>query len=308
MPEHAAASTPPPGLGAIAGNDGTFAIVAMDQRNTLRRMFAAAGRPANDDDLRAFKVDVADALSGGATGFLLDPDFGVPAVLDGGALHGDCGLLVAAELPQRQQWNGEPRTARDPARDAAWVAGLGGHALKFLVQLRPDRPRPAGAPDLVAEVLEVVRAVVEDCRAVGLPSVIECLVYRLPGEGPLGDQHRADLILESARLLDQVGPDLLKLEFPGDGRGCERIAQVLSVPWAVLSAGVTFERFSDALRVACEHGGASGFIAGRAIWQEAVGMDRPARRTFLRETGRRRLDACVEAIQGRARPYWHADG
>jgi tagatose-1,6-bisphosphate aldolase len=76
----------------------------------------------------------------------------------------------------------------------------------------------------------------------------------------------------------------------------------------VLSAGVTFERFSDALRIACDHGGASGFIAGRAIWQEAVLMDRPARRTFLRETGRRRLNACVEAIQGRARPYWHADG
>jgi hypothetical protein len=64
------------------------------------------------------------------------------------------------------------------------------------------------------------------------------------------------------------------------------------------------EQFQDVLRIACDHGGASGFIAGRAIWQEAVGMDRQARRTFLRETGRRRLDACVKAIQGRARPYW----
>ena len=305
MSVHAAA-TPPPGLGAIAGDDGTFAIVAMDQRGTLRRMFAAVDRPGEDDELRAFKVDVTDALSGGATGFLLDPDFGVPAVLQGGgALHGRCGLLVAAEPPQRRQWNGEPRTWRDPARDAAWVAGMGGHALKFLVRLRPDRPRAAGEPDLVAEVLEVVHAVVEDCRAVGVPSVVESLVYKLPGEDALDDAHRADLIIEAARLLDEVGPDLLKLEFPGDARGCERIGQALSTPWAVLSAGVAFERFQEALRIACDHGGASGFIAGRAIWQEAIGMDRRARRTFLRETGRRRLDACVEAIQGRARPYWH---
>lgn len=299
------ADTTPPGLGAIAGDDGAFSIVAMDQRNTLRRMFAAVDRPREDDELRTFKLDVTAALSDGATGFLLDPDFGVPAVLDGGALHGRCGLLVAAEPPQRQQWNGEPRTSRDPARDAAWVAGMGGHALKFLVQLRPDRPRAAGEPDLVAEVLEVVRAVVEDCRAVGVPSVVECLVYKLPGEDALSHDHRADLIVESARLLDEVGPDLLKLEFPGDARGCERIAQVLSTPWAVLSAGVAFESFQEVLRIACDHGGASGFIAGRAIWQEAVGMDRQARQTFLRETGRRRLNACVEAIQGRARPYWH---
>src|SRR5919197_3371446 len=104
-----AAATPPPGLGAIAGDDGAFAIVAMDQRGTLRRMFAAVDRPAEDDELRAFKVDVTDALSGGATGFLLDPDFGVPAVLGGGALHGRCGRLVGAEPSKRQQWNGEPR-------------------------------------------------------------------------------------------------------------------------------------------------------------------------------------------------------
>ena len=298
-----AAATSPPDLGAIAGDGGTFAIVAMDQRNTLRRMFAAVGRPGEGGELRAFKVDVTDALSGGATGFLLDPDFGVPAVLDGGALHGRCGLLVAAEPPERRQWNGEPRAARDPARDAAWVAGMGGHALKFLVQLRPDRPRAAGEPDLVAEVLDVVRAVVQDCRAAGVPSVVESLVYKLPGEDALDDDHRADLIVESARLLDEVRPDLLKLEFPGDARGCERIAEVLSTPWAVLSAGVAFERFHEALRIACDHGGASGFIAGRAIWKEAVGMDRQARRTFLKETGRRRLDACVEAMQGRARPY-----
>ena len=33
------------GLAAVAGQDGTLAIVAMDQRNTLRRMLAAVSRP-----------------------------------------------------------------------------------------------------------------------------------------------------------------------------------------------------------------------------------------------------------------------
>jgi tagatose-1,6-bisphosphate aldolase len=38
--------------------DGIFAIIAMDQRNTLRRMFAAVGIEATDEDMRTSKADV----------------------------------------------------------------------------------------------------------------------------------------------------------------------------------------------------------------------------------------------------------
>ena len=38
-------------LADIANPDGIFAIIAMDQRNTLRRMFSAVGIDATDDDL-----------------------------------------------------------------------------------------------------------------------------------------------------------------------------------------------------------------------------------------------------------------
>ena len=42
--------------------DGVFAIIAMDQRNTLRRMFQAVDLDASEDDLRTVKADVARAL------------------------------------------------------------------------------------------------------------------------------------------------------------------------------------------------------------------------------------------------------
>ena len=67
-------------LADIADDDGTFAIIAMDQRNTLRRMFDAVGEEATPEVMAQAKVDVAANLSPGATGLLLDPDFGVPAV------------------------------------------------------------------------------------------------------------------------------------------------------------------------------------------------------------------------------------
>jgi tagatose 1,6-diphosphate aldolase/sulfofructosephosphate aldolase len=294
------------GLDRIATPDGTFAIVAMDQRNTLRRMYEAAGLTPDPGDMVALKADIARALSPSASALLVDPDLGVPALAGDGVLAPGCGVLVAAEPAEKQSWQGEPRATRDPSLDAAWVRGHGGDALKFLVQLRAGRPHRAGGPDLVEELLEVVRAVVADCRAAGVPSVVENLVYRLPGEEALTGDARAEAVVESARLLDGLGCDLLKLEYPGSPAACRRLADAVTGPWAVLSAGVPFDDFLDAVRVSCDEGGASGFIAGRAFWKEAVALPGPQRAPFLAEHGRPRLDACVAALAGRARPWREA--
>ncbi|HYQ64692.1 hypothetical protein [Actinophytocola sp.] len=293
-------------LDAIAGEDGVFSIIAMDQRNTLRRMFTAAGREATPEAMRAAKVDVARALTPTASGILLDPTIGVPSVLDAGALATDCGLLIAAEPESRGNFNGEPRASRTAEQGAEWVRGLGGHAVKFLVQLRPGRPHLSGQPDLAEEVLDVVRAVVADCRAAGVPSVVENLVYQLPGEEPLTPQQREDLVVEAARKLDEIGPDLLKLEYPGSPKGCRRIAATVHGPWAVLSAGVAFEEFQNVLRISCDEGGASGFIAGRSVWKEAIGLEGKDRQEFLDTVARPRLDDCLAAVTGRARPWREA--
>jgi tagatose-1,6-bisphosphate aldolase len=160
-------------LADIASADGVFAIIAMDQRNTLRRMFEAVGIEASEEDLRTAKADVARALTPAASGMLLDPTFGVPAVTETQALAPGCGLLVAAEPSSRDSYNGEPRTRRDPELNARWVSKQGGDAVKFLVQLRADRfvAKPA-EPDLAAEVLDVCQQIVTDCASEGLPSVI----------------------------------------------------------------------------------------------------------------------------------------
>jgi tagatose-1,6-bisphosphate aldolase len=299
--------TPPPGAGlaSIARPDGTLAIVAMDQRNTLRRMLTAVGRPTEPDELRAFKVDVIRALSPSASGVLLDPEFGVPAVREANALAEGCATLVAVEPAERDVWEGEPRARRDPERNAAWVTGMGGDAVKLLVQMRPDRPRRAGEPDLVAEVVDVVRAVVADCAAEGVPSVVETLLYALPGEDPLTPRRRGELIAESARILTEVGPDLLKLEYPGDAEACRAVADAVTVPWAVLSAGMPFDAFLDAVVTSCDEGGACGFIAGRVYWREAVALAGDERTHFLDTTGRARLQESLEVMSGRAQA-WNA--
>ena len=292
-------------LADIASADGVFAIIAMDQRNTLRRMFKAVGIEASEEDLRTAKADVARALTPAASGMLLDPTYGVPAVTEAQALAPSCGLLVAAEPSSRDSYNGEPRARRDAELNARWVAAQGGDAVKFLVQLRADRSVPAGEPDLASEVLDVCQEIVTDCTSAGLPSVIENLIYQLPGEH-LSGKAREDAIIDAAAALDELDIDLLKLEYPGSADACHRLADVLHRPWAVLSAGVPFEQFSAVLEIAFDEGGASGFIAGRSIWREALPLRGLERQRFLDTVARPRLDDLVAVARQRARPWTDA--
>ena len=298
-------------LDDIAGPGHVFSIIAMDQRNTLRRMFAAAGHDASDDDLRTAKADVARVLTPGASGLLSDPTYGVPAITRARALAPSCGLLVAAEPAERRTYQGEPRTHRDPALNAQWVLDQGGDALKFFLQLRADRPAPGTAetePDLVTEGLAVVQEIIDDCRATGVPVVIENLIYPLPGEELTADK-REHAIIEAARALDGLDIDLLKLEYPGSPAACRRLAQTLTKPWAVLSAGVPFDQFTDIIQIAADEGGASGFIAGRSVWREVVGLTGREREEFLTTVARPRLNRLVEVAAKYARPWTsvHAD-
>jgi tagatose-1,6-bisphosphate aldolase len=288
---------------ADIATDGVFSIIAMDQRNTLRRMFSAVGIEATDEDLVTAKTDVARVLTPLASGILFDPTYGVPAVTGTGALAESCGLLVASEPAERGKFGVEPITRRDPALDSQWVLSQGGDANKFFAQLRADRPAPAtGEPDLVEQCLLAVRDVVEDCKQVGIPSVIENLVYPLDGED-LSGRRREDAVIEAARALNEIDCDLLKLEYPGSPEGCRRLAEVLDRPWAVLSAGVPFDDFTKVLQIAFDEGGASGFIAGRSVWRESLPLSGAEREQFLIDVARPRLERLIAVATDKARPW-----
>jgi tagatose-1,6-bisphosphate aldolase len=273
-------------LDRIAGPGGVFAILAMDQRGTLRGMLEGAGQPSGDAAMSAFKVDVIGALSPYASGVLTDVEYGVAPVRAAGALDARAGLIIASERSP------QPHTEYDAAgRGPRFVADHDGVALKFLVRWRPD----AAAPEL-----DVIRRVVEDCRAQGMPSVIEPLIK----PGPDDDApaiHR--LVIWSAELLADLRPDLLKLEWPGDAAGCAELTKVCGpVPWTLLSAGVAYDAFVERTLVALS-AGASGYIAGRAFWGEAAALTGAERRAFLYDVAAKRMTDLNTAIAGHGRPW-----
>ena len=65
--------------------------------------------------------------------------------------------------------------------------------------------------------------------------------------------------------------------------------------------GVPEERFPGVVAAACR-GGASGFLAGRAIWGAAVGAADPA--TVLAGRSLETLDRLTAIVAAEARP-WH---
>lgn len=291
-------------LDQIADHAARFAILAMDQRGTLRTMLERAGQPTAGRDMSDFKVDVIRALSPSASGVLTDVEYGVAAVRAAGALHPRAGLLIASERSPQPTWNGEQRTEYSPTdRGPRFVAEHAGVALKFLVRWRPDRPAGPGEPDLAQEAIDAVAAAIADCREYGMPSVIEPLVTKLPTEEPFSAAQRKRMVIRSAELLAALGPDLLKLEWPGDADGCREVSKVCgNVPWALLSAGVEYEQFVERVLVAMD-AGASGYIAGRAFWGEAVGLTGDARRRFLQTTAAQRMAGLNAAIQGHGRSW-----
>jgi len=97
--------------------------------------------------------------------------------------------------------------------------------------------------------------------------------------------------------------DLLKLEWPGGAEACAQVSKNLGqVPWTLLSAGVAYDAFVERTTIALDNG-ACGFIAGRAIWGEAVDFEGDERRAWLAEVAVPRLRGLVEVL-GRHGRSW----
>jgi sulfofructosephosphate aldolase len=295
-----------PTLDALARPSGGFAILALDQRESLRAIIAErTGRPLSsvvDQELRAFKVAVARAVTPAASAILLDVDFGLDPVIDAGAIAPGCGLIVAADA--LTQAPGEPVTDTDLDErvEPRAAAANGAVALKLLVLWR-------GAAD-ANRVDELARRFVAGCRDAGLLSVLEPVV-RMPADSIANAWDRDEAILEAATALGSIGADLYKAEVPFHGRGdrdeiarrCAAIGQRVTGPWVVLSQGVELADFPAAVEAACR-GGASGFLAGRAIWTDSIaaaGPDELERR--LMSTARPRFAALAETFDRFARPW-----
>jgi sulfofructosephosphate aldolase len=247
--------------------NGTYAMVAMDQRESLRTMFREHGHDDSDERVRMFKTAVARELAPSASGFLIEPEF----VADVRPFVSR-GLVLAVDLLEQERGG----RVEDTRLDEIGVVPDGVDALKLLVIWRDDDRR--------RERIEMCERFVELARRHGVLSVLEPVV-REDGQ-----------IVDAAHELGATRPSLYKCQAPRQGdvvARCREITGVLPVPWVVLSQGVPFDEFPQAVEDACK-GGARGFLAGRALWTNTLAADDPTE--LLRTQSLRRLEELLEIV------------
>jgi tagatose-1,6-bisphosphate aldolase len=158
--------------------------------------------------------------------------------------------------------------------------------------------------------------VAEDCHKHDLPLFLEPLSYSLDAgiakESAEFAPLRPDIVIETAERLSKIGVDILKMESPVDPNfdsdqqhwadTFASLNKASTVPWVLLSAGVNYETFETQTRLACE-AGASGWLAGRAIWKEAVTMTAEQRSTFLSSKATERMQRLNAISAQYARPW-----
>ncbi len=322
-------------LRRLADGAGRFKMLAIDQRDSLRKALGQALRRESAqvtyEDMAATKTLITEVLAPYSTATLVDPVYGLPRAVR--VVPGAVGLLVATEETgyEKAGPGGRERKSRlVEGWSVAKAKRAGANAVKLLIYYNPD-----ASGEVLAHQQEVVRQVGEACRQEDIPFLLELVTY--PIEEPSADtpefaRRRPEHTLESAREFsrDDYQVDILKLEFPGDlkytrqfcagafdgqerpavydldqVRGfCRRLDEVSRRPWVILSGGVAIKEFLANLELAVE-AGASGFLCGRAIWKDVVPRypDLEGMRAFLRAEGTYNF-LRANATAERARPWF----
>lgn len=300
------------GLQQIATPDGIFTMCAMDHRESLRSMIDKKHPDAvSYDEMVKRKLELCFSLAKYASAVLLDPIFGAAQCVSHRALPGNTGLLVSIEASGYGVENEGRLTRLLEGWSVEKIKRMGASAVKILLYYRPD------LAELAKQQLETVRKVAKDCIKYDVPFLVEPKSYTIGDEAKSPERFAAlkeQLVIKTAQDITALPIDVLKAEFPADlhyqkdnaklAELCRQLDRSSRVPWVILSAGVDFELFCQQVEIACR-AGASGFLGGRAVWQEVMQIDDAAGRVkFLSTVGVDRLKKLAEIASKYAVPWY----
>ena len=275
------------GIRRLADANGRFKMTAVDQRPPIKNLIREkrGGEAAPWRDVAEFKKILVQELQKESSAMLLDPHFAYP-----GSVH--CllpakGLILTLEDSVFDDTPGG-RLSREIDHWAVEKSKrIGADAVTVLAWYRPD-----AAPAVRRQQQDFTARIGAACVQYDIPYVFELLLYPLPGEAEQTKDYvsmqskRPELVLQSVShfAAPDYAVDLFKLDsplpaeaVPGIGNDgwrqtqswFEQLGEAAGRPWVMLSAGADMRAFHRVLSHACE-AGASGYLAGRAIWWPAM--------------------------------------
>jgi tagatose-1,6-bisphosphate aldolase len=296
-------------LQRVSDADGFVRVAAIDHPENYLKLFDDDLGRVRFEEVVESKLELVAGMAAHCSAVLVDPVWSYGQGVLTGAIPGDVGIISGLE---RLYWTEGTFATATEVRERWTVpalARLGADCAKLVVFYREEREEIAAAQH------ELVAALAQECDDHEIPLVVEPLWYALDGEDPT-DAHvsaaRVRATVSSAATFAGLGADVMKVEFPGTvgtsaaeeaaAQACADLDAGISVPWVLLSANATFDQFAEQVRIAAT-AGACGFMAGRAIWGDAVGRYDTETRAKGVETACARLDQLADVLRAHGRGW-----
>jgi tagatose 1,6-diphosphate aldolase len=281
-------------LNAVASKNGVISAAAMDQRGSLQKSIAKEKgidpKSVTPAMMSEFKVAVSRILTPHASAILLDPEFGLEAVR---AKASHAGVLLAYE----QTGYDQTQEGRIPTLIPNWTvkkcSEAGGDCLKVLLYYSPFESEPV--KDIKHAFVARIGA---ECAHYEVPFFLEFVGYDPSG----GDEKGLEFAKQKPAIVSgsmkefskpEYNVDVLKVEVPVNMEYVEgsranksgkvaytkkeamdhfrRAAELASLPFIYLSAGVSDAVFRETLELAIEAGtNFAGVLCGRATWKDGI--------------------------------------
>ncbi|GAB4026420.1 MAG: tagatose 1,6-diphosphate aldolase [Candidatus Microgenomates bacterium] len=259
---------------------GKIAIAALDHRGSLKdNLHPENPEVTTDQEILAWKRRMIDLYKDRASGLLIDPIYGKNLI--------DTTMKPGWMLSMEKTGYRGGKEARVTEILENWSVAqakeMGACSVKLLLYYDPENI------ELAKKQKEISLKISQDCEREGMVFLLEPLSYLVEGS-------REDEVIRMVKDLADIPFDIYKSEYPGTRRACEEISRMIKAPWVLLSAGMEYSQYCEALRVACESG-ASGFAVGRALWQEFGQYEGEARERYFCEVASPRMDELLEIVE-----------
>lgn len=259
---------------------GKYCMLALDQRASFAKMLGTN----NKDKIISAKKEIIQTIGKKASAILLDPIYCKKLVK-----YSDKPVLFCMEKSGHRTIGRARKTELQKGFSVAGAKKLGASAIKLNLQYNPDINTK-----ILRYQQSIVRKIGRDCRKNRIPFLLEIIIYPIDSKFD-----RTEATIQSANEFKkkEYNVAIFKLEYPGSSAGCRQITQMLGKrPWVLLSAGKSMKLFAKELQTATGNG-CSGFLAGRAIWQDGLKIRNEAKRgEWFEKSGVKHINRLVNIV------------